>query len=718
MTSAIPALLLLLFRSVLSVSSPSPLTCSRNYTLPRLIRTFRSMPILTFTCDSPEKIAALWVDENGAKAEALIFRHASLEHMPVWGGSVSAPASVPAATPLSPSTTPLALLNPPRRLRYLDVSHNALEALVFADQPLTLRHSLEVLDASWNRLDTLVASDFAGMESLRSLIVNHNSLDLPDKPIFHGAPNLGRIDLSHNPLRVLRSAWFQGLYQLQHVVLSNTQLKEVAIESFLSNRLLSHLDLSENLLVTLHPRAFAGLESLSWLSLAGNLLEEVPTLALRGLPGLEILSLDRNHFPELAEGDFSALNLSSLSLNNQEEMTLIQAHAFNDLPRLRTLQMSWNKWLRYIHPLAFVRVPLLSALYLQSNQLQFLPQELLEGRNVNVSLSHNPFLCDCNIHWIVSHLAKLPRSRAAAVRNSPASAAEVVHDGLSTEPPSAVPPVEPVIHFLESYKYGCKMPDSTATFLLSHIPPRMLREKCPPKMFSTFKERQLVREAGTSLRLFCWGSGLPRPRITWQLPGGRRMYIVPRKRRRSGARRRKKRRRNDTVTVMAVEKGPQDVVEVLDRDIGARVTVDSGGLTLRDLRVSDSGEYRCRGRGSGNVVMLRFVVSVHDSSFRLMLLGTTHNTITVTWSGHPRRLQHLYKLGVRAYSTHKLDLLQQEVILKPRMRSHTFAHLHPAATFEVCLQPVSVHSTTKKMHCVIAETNEIPEAAEKTGIRE
>ncbi len=43
----------------------------------------------------------------------------------------------------------------------------------------------------------------------------------------------------------------------------------------------------------------------------------------------------------------------------------------------------------------------LRTLWIESNQLQTLKEELLNWGRMNVvKLGHNPWMCDCNIHWI------------------------------------------------------------------------------------------------------------------------------------------------------------------------------------------------------------------------------------------------------------------------------------------------------------------------------
>ncbi|XP_019393710.1 PREDICTED: trophoblast glycoprotein [Crocodylus porosus] len=201
-------------------------------------------------------------------------------------------------------------------------------------------------------------------------------------------PYVRSLSLAGNPLGSLPAAAFPALPELHDLSLSGCELRAVEADALASLPSLRRLDLGGNPLNSVSPRAFGNASStLRELSLAGALanLSAVAALLQGGaLPSLAHLDLANNGMFFLPEGIFSALpSLQHLDLRNN---SLVGLHnvSFQGLGQLESLNLSDNSLMRLKNATL--------------SQLRSLP------RLQRISLSRNPWVCDCNIEDMVNWL--------------------------------------------------------------------------------------------------------------------------------------------------------------------------------------------------------------------------------------------------------------------------------------------------------------------------
>ncbi|XP_030000544.1 matrix-remodeling-associated protein 5 [Sphaeramia orbicularis] len=172
----------------------------------------------------------------------------------------------------------------------------------------------------------------------------------------------------------------------QRLNLGYNSLMEVDGSEFRSLQQLEMLMLHGNDISTVHPGAFYSLRSLQILKLSYNKLTLVNPGLFEGLVGLIRLHLDHNL------------------------ISFIEPYSFSRLTSLKLLQLEGNV-LKEIHPHTFITVSLLGSfwtsglrhLHLSDNLLEQLPAAALKTapRLELLTLHGNPWICDCQLHWLV-----------------------------------------------------------------------------------------------------------------------------------------------------------------------------------------------------------------------------------------------------------------------------------------------------------------------------
>ena len=145
-----------------------------------------------------------------------------------------------------------------------------------------------------NRLSALPDGVFAGLTSLKTLVLDGNRLtSLPDG-VFAGLTSLEALWLSKNRLTSLPDGVFAGLTSLKTLGMTQNHLTSLPDGVFAGLAALETLVLYRNRLSALSADVFAGLTSLEMLVLHDNRLTSLPDGVFAGLTSLATLSLERN----------------------------------------------------------------------------------------------------------------------------------------------------------------------------------------------------------------------------------------------------------------------------------------------------------------------------------------------------------------------------------------------------------------------------------------
>uniref|UniRef100_A0A3Q3JZJ6 Ig-like domain-containing protein n=1 Tax=Monopterus albus TaxID=43700 RepID=A0A3Q3JZJ6_MONAL len=353
-------------------------------------------------------------------------------------------------------------------LTELDLSQNHFTQV--SSMGLSSLGCLVTLYLEENHIEELQDFSLRNLSSLEELYINHNRISSIGPRAFAGLNNLLRLHLNSNRLVAINSHWFKSLPSLEILMIGENPILGLEEKNFLPLSRLHSLVLAGMGLASIPSAAFLGLEYLESLSFYDNRLRSVPRDALSMLPNLKFLDLNRNPISRIQQGDFQNLqHLEELSLNNMEELLMVEREAFHNLPEIAKLELSNNPHLSYIDPQAFSDLSSLRTLLLHNNQLSLLSGDLLFSLPSleEVSLYSNPLRCDCLSSW-APHLGNQSR-----------------------------------LKLLESSITLCSSP--------SHCLPHISPHAFPPAMNVS---------AGQPITLECWADADPAPQFYWVTPTG------------------------------------------------------------------------------------------------------------------------------------------------------------------------------------------------------
>ncbi|CAL8249880.1 unnamed protein product [Boreogadus saida] len=148
---------------------------------------------------------------------------------------------------------------------------------------------------------------FRGIRRLKELVLSSNKIAHLENNTFGSVPNLRNLDLSYNLLQSLQPGHFYGLRKLQSLHLRSNGLRQILALYLQWNRIravnqglpwtwhkLLKLDLSGNEIQTLDPDVFRCMPHLQILNLESNKLSSVPVEAVAAWTSLTTVSLAAN----------------------------------------------------------------------------------------------------------------------------------------------------------------------------------------------------------------------------------------------------------------------------------------------------------------------------------------------------------------------------------------------------------------------------------------
>ncbi|XP_064164759.1 leucine-rich repeat transmembrane neuronal protein 4-like [Anguilla rostrata] len=194
-----------------------------------------------------------------------------------------------------------------------------------------------------NYISGVDAQAFRGIRRLKELILSSNRITQLHNTTFHPVPNLRNLDLSYNKLQALQPGQFQGLRKLQSLHLRSNGLTAVPVRAFLDCRSLEFLDLGYNRLRALTRTTFLGMPRLAELHLEHNQFSRINFFLFPRLANLRALYLQWNRIRVLNQGlPWTWHTLQKLDLAGNEIQALDPA-VFQCLPNLETLNLESNK---------------------------------------------------------------------------------------------------------------------------------------------------------------------------------------------------------------------------------------------------------------------------------------------------------------------------------------------------------------------------------------
>ncbi|XP_042588300.1 leucine-rich repeat transmembrane neuronal protein 4-like [Cyprinus carpio] len=268
------------------------------------------------------------------------------------------------------------------------------ESSGFQDVPENISVSCQGLSLRYNDLHTMLPYQFAHLNQILWLYLDHNQIVFVDSRAFQGVRRLKELILSSNRISQLHNVTFHGVPNLRSLDLSYNKLQELQPGQFFGLRKLQNLHLRSNGLTTIPVRAFLECRSLEFLDLGYNRLRVLTRTAFLGLSRLMELHLEHNQFSRINFFLFPRLaNLRALYLQWNRIRAVNQGLPWSWYT-LQKLDISGNE-IQVLDPVVFQCLPNLQVLNLESNKLANVSQDVVAAwiSLTTISLAGNMWDC-------------------------------------------------------------------------------------------------------------------------------------------------------------------------------------------------------------------------------------------------------------------------------------------------------------------------------------
>ncbi len=290
------------------------------------------------------------------------------------------------------------------------------ESGAFQDVPENISLGCQGLSLRYNSLLLLLPYQFAHLNQLVWLYLDHNSISVVDRLAFQGLRRLKELILSSNKIAQLQNGTFETVPNLRNLDLSYNQLQDLMPGHFHGLRKLQNLHLRSNSIKTIPVRTFMECRSLEFLDLGYNRLRTITRTTLLGLLRLTELHLEHNQFSRINFFLFPRLlNLQALYLQWNRIRTVIQGSLWT-WHTLQKLDLSGNE-IQVLDPAIFRCLPNLHTLNLESNKINNVSQEVVSSwiSISTINLAGNIWDCSSSICPLVSWLRNFRGTRDASI---------------------------------------------------------------------------------------------------------------------------------------------------------------------------------------------------------------------------------------------------------------------------------------------------------------
>nr|XP_046251648.1 leucine-rich repeat neuronal protein 1 [Scatophagus argus] len=546
-------------------------------------------------------------------------------------------------------------------LTELDLSQNHFTQV--SSMGLSSLGQLVTLYLEENHIEELEDFSLRNLSSLEELYINHNQISSIGPKAFAGLTNLLRLHLNSNRLVAINSHWFESLPSLEILMIGENPILGLEEKNFLPLSRLHSLVLAGMGLASVPSAAFLGLDYLESLSFYDNQLRSVPRDALSVLPNLKFLDLNKNPIIRVQQGDFQNLqHLEELSLNNMEEMLMVERAAFHNLPEIAKLEMCTNPRLSYIDPQAFSELSSLRTLLLHSNQLSLLSGDLLSSLPSleEVSLHSNPLRCDCLSSW-GPHLGN--QSHLKLLESSVT---------LCSSPPHLI---GRELQEVVAMGWGGAEGDGGGT---NSCLPHILPHSFPPAMNVS---------AGQPVALECWADADPAPQFYWVTPTGDKVSseamaapIISEEGRGPSRKKKKKHRASEPGALLIEHAKPSDA------GVYTCVAWNAEGADTRSVSVfvDSVGWWSAGGKPSSEQPWLGN--SSRPATSLVVLAKVVHaQSVVLEWKTPPLPLPRWISATVHIDSPQ----ISYTTKVPVDVQEYNLTHLLPATEYRVCLTVLS-----------------------------
>ncbi|XP_078257350.1 chondroadherin [Rhinoraja longicauda] len=258
-------------------------------------------------------------------------------------------------------------------------------------------NKVRLLSLQQNNFPVLPAGGFSNLKSLVSLHMQDCRIREVRAGAFRRLKKLVYLYLSNNQISAIRPGAFQDLSQLTYLYLDHNRISELSKGLLSPLTSLFLLQLSHNRMSQVRPGSFTGARELRWLHLSHNGLSSIAPGALDDVENLATLHLDGNKLSSYPAAALSKLRVVEELRLNSNPIRTVPDNAFRSFGRYVERIWLTNMQLEKFSAGAFNGVTALSALHLDDNKLQSLPQSLTFAKMKNLTLSDNPWDCTCSL---------------------------------------------------------------------------------------------------------------------------------------------------------------------------------------------------------------------------------------------------------------------------------------------------------------------------------
>ncbi|XP_056586106.1 leucine-rich repeat transmembrane neuronal protein 4 isoform X2 [Triplophysa dalaica] len=286
----------------------------------------------------------------------------------------------------------------------------------FQDVPENISLGCQGLSLRYNGLLVLLPYQFAHLNQLVWLYLDHNFISVMDRLAFQGLRRLKELILSSNKIMQLQNGTFEAIPNLRNLDLSYNQLEDLAAGHFQGLRKLQTLHLRSNSIKNIPVRTFMECRSLEFLDLGYNRLRTITRTTFLGLLRLTELHLEHNQFSRINFFLFPRLlNLQALYLQWNRIRTVIQGLPWT-WHTLQKLDLSGNE-IQVLDPAVFRCLPNLHTLNLESNKISNVSQDVVSSwiSISTINLAGNVWDCSASICPLVSWLRNFRGTRDATI---------------------------------------------------------------------------------------------------------------------------------------------------------------------------------------------------------------------------------------------------------------------------------------------------------------
>lgn len=257
------------------------------------------------------------------------------------------------------------------------------------------------IDLTRNEITILSEDGFAELTNLDRLLLPQNKIKVIDPRAFRGLSNLRELDLRNNYIEAINSS-LENVTSLEFVNLNNNRIKHLSGNEFFNISNLTKLDFSSNLLadgfaINMNPTnrlreinlsrnqintlwfQTLNLDCLEILDLKSNNISVIKGNRLETMYGLHTLDLSHNKLEKVRTGQLSGLpqlRFLNISYNLISEVAVTGIFSFQNL---QSLDLSHNKILDLDYTALLSRIPGLSYLRLEDNELSCDLEEEMEN---------------------------------------------------------------------------------------------------------------------------------------------------------------------------------------------------------------------------------------------------------------------------------------------------------------------------------------------------